>query len=149
MSSHKRRMNYRHFLQGSNTLTSHHFLPVVQGTLVSKPAFTIFPLIPAPRRSPNIWRKFNLLRKRVRKVVAREYYQSKRIDRLTVRRNKVTMSWSRGESLSIILLKGLDSWLSGCYSTRVLTETTSFNISFFTGTRVSIGIPQTCTLTYW
>jgi hypothetical protein len=53
------------------TLTCHHLRPVFQGKLVSKPALTILPLIPAPSKRPN-----------------------------TVRRNKVTTSWSRGESRS-------------------------------------------------
>jgi hypothetical protein len=51
--------------------TCHHLRPVCQGKLVSKPALTILPLIPAPSKRPK-----------------------------TVRRNNVTTSWSRGESRS-------------------------------------------------
>jgi hypothetical protein len=53
-------------------LTCHHLRPVCHGKLVSKPALTILPLIPAPSKRPN-----------------------------TVRRNKETTSWSRGESRSV------------------------------------------------
>ena len=52
--------------------TCHHLRPVCHGKLVSKPALTILPLIPAPSKRPN-----------------------------TVRRNKETTSWSRGESRSV------------------------------------------------
>ena len=58
-------------VERSSALTCHHLRPVCQGKLVSKPALTILPLIPAPSKRPN-----------------------------TVRRNKVTTSWSRGESRS-------------------------------------------------
>ena len=51
--------------------TSHHLLLVFHGKLVSNPAFSMRPLIPAPRRRPK-----------------------------TVRRKSVTTSWSRGESRS-------------------------------------------------
>lgn len=52
-------------------VTSHHFLPVSQARVVSRPAFCILPLIPAPRSNPN-----------------------------TVSKKSVTTSWSRGESRS-------------------------------------------------
>jgi hypothetical protein len=55
----------------SNQRTSHNSLPAVQLNRGSKPAFSIFPLIPAPSNKPK-----------------------------TVNRNSVTISWSRGESLS-------------------------------------------------
>ena len=51
--------------------TSHNSLPAVQLNRGSSPAFSIFPLIPAPSNNPK-----------------------------TVSRNRVTTSWSRGESLS-------------------------------------------------
>ena len=51
--------------------TSHSSLPTVQLNRGSSPAFSILPLIPAPSNSPN-----------------------------TVSRNRVTTSWSLGESLS-------------------------------------------------
>lgn len=53
------------------SLTCHHLRPAFQGRLVSKPALSILPLIPAPSNRPK-----------------------------TVRRNRVTTNWSRGESRS-------------------------------------------------
>jgi len=57
--------------RGSALLTCHHLRFVCQGKLISVPALAILPLIPAPSKRPN-----------------------------TVRRNKETTSWSRGESRS-------------------------------------------------
>jgi hypothetical protein len=55
----------------NRAFTSHHLRPVDHAMLVSKPAFSIRLLMPAPSNKPN-----------------------------TVSRNKVTTSWSRGESRS-------------------------------------------------
>lgn len=57
---------------GHESHTCHHFRPSFQGAFKSMPAFTIRPLIPAPNRRPK-----------------------------TVSKNRVTTSWSRGESRSV------------------------------------------------
>ena len=58
-------------IERESALTCHHLRPACHGKLVSNPALTILPLIPAPSKRPK-----------------------------TVRRNNETTSWSRGESRS-------------------------------------------------
>jgi hypothetical protein len=99
-----------------SALTCHHLRPVCQGKLVSKPALTILPLIPAPSKRPN-----------------------------TVRRNRVTTSWSRGESRSggmqIVQLAAEPKF--ALMGDRVLhTEAARLHISLFTSGRIRVRVAQ-------
>ena len=94
--------------------TSHSSLPADQLNRGSRPAFSILPLIPAPSSKPN-----------------------------TVNRNKVTTSWSRGESLSnhkAPPLSGIPTRVR--MRTRELTETTCLYIAFLPSSSIWVSVPQ-------
>lgn len=94
--------------------TSHNSLPAVQLNRGSRPAFSIFPLMPAPSNKPN-----------------------------TVNRNRVTTSWSRGESLSSRKKPQLSTIPTRVRTrTRTLTETTCLHITFFPCSSIRVSISQ-------